>query len=842
MKKRSFFLIFFCSLTFSSLLHAQELDPDFRPEFSRVAGVVNEVLLQGDNKILLSGSFDYIGNRPANRRLSRLLPDGQEDPSFTLDPKIALSSAFRAKIVQPDDKILIGGSFHDPDREFIGNLLRLLPDGSLDTTFNFSGDRTWEVQDIDILPDQKILLLTTIQVPGQDDLRADRVNVLNPDGSLFSDFPEIQDEWESFGDRTMYGISAYADSSFVLYGQMLELGEQTANLFRLDVQGAVDMDFHPPESMRTGARISAVEKTPAGLIGVVQLNSTVSMLTGSGELLRSVKLNEGPQGLTAAGDSMFLFYTKDLYQINPDTAFSYSIGASSWRAVWDLAIRPDGALLVAGNFINFDEVFASGLFRTEPIENGKDLQIDLGFNAAINRPGIIYDVQLLNDGKLLVGGFFQVVNGRRAVNVVRLLPDGSLDTTFNLELSKYYTPIYEIDTLSNGNYVFGSQYTFTEENDKYLSGVNITDQDGNILKNFSPYPYGFNGTGTISFLEVDSEDHIYAGESGQFDQIVPEDGRQLVKYDTAGNLLIDFADQHLDLLTDRGVYREIILQPDDRLLLFGNKMIYDGFGPTSLVRAEKNGTLDNSFKFEVREKFSNHQAILLHDGSMLIEGSPPASVPYSANATYLYKIDQNGKQDFRFNYGSSVCPIFYTVDNTFVGEIAPGRVLVVGSCNKIYSDIEEPFQIIIDEYGRYLDDFAPGLGVVDIDIMAVGENRNFYLGGQFNVDGRIMSLVRVQGLPPTNTRDPRTYDSIGVSVFPNPLAGGEALFLKVDAAQFGGSLTYEIMEGGTGRVLLRGRRNEPAGRPIDVSDLSAGFYVIRVRSEGRTGIVKWIKQ
>jgi uncharacterized delta-60 repeat protein len=89
--------------------------------------------LQPDGKVLVAGHFSYYG--PMRReRIARLNADGSLDPSF--DPAgagLAISSTSMPSDVytlalQPDGKVLVGGTFAD-------RLIRLNADGSRDLTF-----------------------------------------------------------------------------------------------------------------------------------------------------------------------------------------------------------------------------------------------------------------------------------------------------------------------------------------------------------------------------------------------------------------------------------------------------------------------------------------------------------------------------------------------------------------------------------------------------------------------------------------------------------------------------------------------------------------------------------
>src|SRR6185503_18574115 len=58
--------------------------------------------------------------------------------------------------------------------------------------------------------------------------------------------------------------------------------------------------------------------------------------------------------------------------------------------------------------------------------------LDTGFNAAAaGFFATVYSMVLQPDGKILVGGFFEVLNGQSRIGIGRLNADGTLDTGFN---------------------------------------------------------------------------------------------------------------------------------------------------------------------------------------------------------------------------------------------------------------------------------------------------------------------------------------------------------------------------------------------------------------------------
>jgi uncharacterized delta-60 repeat protein len=113
-----------------------EADTSFSPDLGTVDNI-SGMALQPDGKLLViagncPGSF---GQWP-NMRLARLLPDGSQDPDF--NTPVRSTSGLSSVKALPDGRILVGGNivYYDGSDFVFRGLCRLLPDGSIDPTFD----------------------------------------------------------------------------------------------------------------------------------------------------------------------------------------------------------------------------------------------------------------------------------------------------------------------------------------------------------------------------------------------------------------------------------------------------------------------------------------------------------------------------------------------------------------------------------------------------------------------------------------------------------------------------------------------------------------------------------
>lgn len=101
-------------------------------------GICYAIALQPDGKILVGGTFTSYNMTQCNR-IIRLAADGSVDTSFVSKVGIGFNDTVRVIKVQSDGKIIVGGDFTTYDGYKARYLTRLNADGSLNTTDAESG-------------------------------------------------------------------------------------------------------------------------------------------------------------------------------------------------------------------------------------------------------------------------------------------------------------------------------------------------------------------------------------------------------------------------------------------------------------------------------------------------------------------------------------------------------------------------------------------------------------------------------------------------------------------------------------------------------------------------------
>lgn len=109
------------------------LDASFDPGLVGPNGTVWALALQSDGKVVIGGEFETVGG-VVRGGIARLNTDGTPDNTF--DPVAGTDGVVYALAVQGNDRVLVGGEFSEYDFNPRNNLTRLNADGSLDATFD----------------------------------------------------------------------------------------------------------------------------------------------------------------------------------------------------------------------------------------------------------------------------------------------------------------------------------------------------------------------------------------------------------------------------------------------------------------------------------------------------------------------------------------------------------------------------------------------------------------------------------------------------------------------------------------------------------------------------------
>jgi uncharacterized delta-60 repeat protein len=460
---------------------------------------VYAIALQPDGKIVIGGLFTTVGGVNRNG-IARLNANGSLDASF--DPGSGVSYFGVACLaLQPDAKILIGGSFYSVNGASRNSIARLNADGSLDASFDPGSGSDNFVEFVTALPDGKVLIGG--QFSKINGMWQWGVGRLNPDGSIDESFDT---KFNPLTGRPIgFCAAVQTDGKVIIGGSFDCVNDRNRNyLVRLNQDASLDLSFNPntgiggfavhsvvaqPDGkVLIGGPFIDVQDRSRGAIARLNLDGTLDAGFDPGAIVAPMSYGQLSMpvvySIARQSDGKVLiggYFTtingtsrNCIARLNQDGTLdtSFDPGTGCDYSVYDVALQPDGKIIIAGGFRN-----VNGVGRNLIARLNSDGSLDPGFVADVANPGPVavqpdgkilvagifidsswhYYVLRLNsdgspdagfntgagfndgvrsllvqpDGRILVGGWFSSINGMARNRVARLNPDGSVDTSFD---------------------------------------------------------------------------------------------------------------------------------------------------------------------------------------------------------------------------------------------------------------------------------------------------------------------------------------------------------------------------------------------------------------------------
>ncbi len=385
---------------------------------------------------------------------------------------------------------------------------------------SFNSPNLGEPNRVEILPDGKVLVSTS-----------NRFYRLNTDGSLDNSFASptnitLINNW-------------MVDSAgrIVLYGSFLENGVNVNRFARLNQDGSVESSF--TTTFGVAASITAIG---------VQADSKVIFAGDFNRINGVPRVSIARVNADGSLDTTF----------NPGTGFNGTISK--------IVVQSDGKILVGGDIFSYNGTPRRGIARLNA-----DGSLDTNFNPITpsNTFLTVNTIALQSDGKILIGGTFNSVNGQTRTSIARLNADGSLDTSFNPTFGN--ATIRSIVVQSDGKIMVGG----------FFSGVN-----------------GFSRTNLVRLNADGSLDSSFnTGNISEVRQIeVQTDGRYLILTNTIVRLNNNGAtDSTFVSPTFNDTLNQFLVQPDGSILVGGRFTAINNVSRSNIARLQPNGALDIGF-------------------------------------------------------------------------------------------------------------------------------------------------------------------------------------------------------------------------------------------------------
>lgn len=116
-------------------------------------------------------------------------------------------------------------------------------------------------------------------------------------------------------------------------------------------------------------------------------------------------------------------------RLDPTTGLADEWNPNANEQVWSIVVQPDGRVLVGGLFDSIGGQTRKAMARLSGITGDAD-SFDANLQYLDDRPAV-RSIVVQADSKILVGGYFKVLDQSWRRNIVRLNPDATADINFN---------------------------------------------------------------------------------------------------------------------------------------------------------------------------------------------------------------------------------------------------------------------------------------------------------------------------------------------------------------------------------------------------------------------------
>lgn len=692
-------------------------------------GAVRTLALQEDGNLIVGGEYLSLNGVPASY-LTRLNPDGSIDESFNT------GSGFNGKIyascLQPDGKIILGGSFTTFNGVSAGRLIRLNQDGSYDAAFNTTiGATTGIVYDITMQSDGKIIIVGSFTKYTNNTVN--RVARLFPDGTLDLSFVT--------GSGSAVNIThakITSDNKIILTGNFISFNGILANrIIRLNNNGSVDSSFNIGSGFNDDVNAIAIQADGKIVLGgnftsyneisanrIIRLNADgtrdQNFLTGAGfskEGVQAIKIN-------AYGDLMIGGSFTGLYNNAEVNRLVFLNEDGTIKSNFDIGSGPASASVVSLEFDQEGSWFVGGTFSAFNGQNqGRLAKIDSHGEHDISylSSGVGFDNSVLSllplpDKRTIVAGNFKKFNTKTSSKITCLLEDGSFDHSFNIGNSGANNLVKATALQADGKIILGGN--FTRYNEINANRTCRIFSNGETDNSFA-IGDGFNAQ--IYAVTIQSDQKIIlAGAFTKFNGSTSNAGR-IVRLLPEGSKDPDF---NVGSGAD-GIIEAVVIQPDGKILVGGHFKNFNEIPFAGLVRLNSDGSIDQSFNVGIGFDKYVYAIALQSDQKIIVGGN--FLVFNGVSQKRILRLNTNGTLDATFESGTG----FSKLDVRSILVQPDDRILVGGAFYGTYKNIQCSRLIRLQKSGNYDDSFSAPLNNT-LYAMKFTDEYRLLIGGNFN--------------------------------------------------------------------------------------------------------------
>jgi uncharacterized delta-60 repeat protein len=555
------------------------VDPSFNTNLSSAG--VTALSIQSDNKIIAG----VMASDESGTLLIRLNENGTIDSNFAVST--ITFGIIEQILIQPDGKILIGGNFTQINGVNINRLARFNTDGTLDATFNIGSGANNYVRGMGLQGDGKIVVVGGFT--NFNNVPKNRIARLNTDGSIDTSFVT------TLALGHLYGVRIQSDNKIVTCGYINNNGVIASKVIRFNLNGTVDDVFDLGSEINLALAIQADGSiVTGGFSDLFRINNNgtidVSFTKHHNGTIWSVENISEDKLLIAGAFTIFNNEIEDyIVSLNTDgsidSTFDIGPGTGADNTILSSFRHSNGNIIITGEFNNYNGVARKGVANLDA-EGNLNTAFDIGTGANGKVTGGVATA----DGKIVLVGDFTTFSGITANGIVRLNADGTVDSSFNIGAgfinSNDITAIYGVLLQADGKLIVSGR--IRKYNNIVLPApICRINTDGSLDENFSLNPAlqqvnTDNGFRNVMLLSDGSMILLYnnvGSSNGVF-------GNAVAKIDSSGNVDNTFTPFSFNNFFQAGT----------AAVLSDGKILVSGLagGTPKLVRLNVNGTLDTT--------------------------------------------------------------------------------------------------------------------------------------------------------------------------------------------------------------------------------------------------------
>jgi len=514
---------------------------------------------------------------------------------------------------------------------------------------------------------------------------SDGINQLLPDGRIDPSFSLVLPS----GFAPVASFIELSDGSLLLVGRAPATGFLLPYAIkRVLPNGALDPAFSvvansiisvmhelPDGRIIVAGMFTAVNGVPAGRIARLMpdgtFDQTFSTGTGGNNAIRA--LVPEPDGSLLIGGSFNEFDgvpRRGLARLGPDGALDAAYdpmasAVSTSVAVNALALDAQGRCFVGGGFNLSGQIAAMNLVRLL-----SDGSVDGTFGMINDPNGTVRAIAVRGDGSVVVGGSFTAMGGISRNGLAALHADGQLDETFLADLGHAYGPeVYRIEHAGNGDLLVGGRISAVQG--RFRLGIARLTAGGSLVTGFNP---GRGAGGLINALAQMADGRIaIAGDFISYN----DEPRQYLAFLTAnGELHPVFSGGS----GPNAPIEQLVALPNGGFFIAGRFTEYNGVAVPRMAVVDAFGVSDQTVAFpfpspSLAMRFTS--ALALPDGSIVVAYAPESQT--SESTTTLVRYLANGSLDASFNPPSPIYGRIYALARGLNGSIVLGGNHRLGS-------------------------------------------------------------------------------------------------------------------------------------------------------------------